>query len=294
MIVVPRESQQPETHRSLPRKYLALFFVLFLLAAIVAILVFGFLFGHWHQGLARSASRVLPVPAASVEGGIVWYRDVVELAAAFEASKDGADSYASAFDEALEVAVERKHMEQLADYLGVVVTDDEIQAYEVEEGSLNEFLDFVGWSVKDYRKHVVRPLLISQHSEDAVYKADDYQLAALARAEKLYDDIELGIDFGDLARMYSDDISSEYNGDIGYFGKDDIYEGLESVFDLEVNEVSGVLDGGEYFAIVKVYDSIEDDGEVLLALKIITVGKAGLDEVMEEFSRGREVKFYVR
>ncbi|MDP2631442.1 MAG: peptidylprolyl isomerase [Candidatus Uhrbacteria bacterium] len=293
MIVVPSESDLVVRQRqSIPVKQKIAVFILVVFVGFVFVIGFGFYFGHWHHGFARTVARILPLPAASVEGDIIWYHDVVELAAAFELGKE--NKVFDSFDEALDVAIDRKLLTHLAEDIGVEVSKDEVADYALDDPSLQGFLDELRWNEADYRKYVVAPLLLSQGAEEAVYGADAYQNEAYDRAKKLLDDIERGIDFGDLAKQYSDDISSDFEGDIGYFGEDNIDAGFLPALELEFDEVSGILDIGTYYAIAKAYDVIGEGEDLLVGLQIITVNKAGLDKVLEEFTKDRDVRFFVR
>jgi len=70
---------------------------------------------------------------------------------------------------------------------------------------------------------------------------------------------------------------------------------MEPVWDLEVDQVSEILDLGDSYALVKVYDNVVLEGErTHVALQVILVKKATLSEVLEDFARAQEVKVFVR
>lgn len=279
--------------RKLPIKYTVLFFVLVLFFVGTFSLYLGFYKSHWHNGFARSIVSVVPLPVASVEGETVWYKEVIELSLIFD-FQDDSNHLEDAFDKALEIAIDRRHLEQLADDLSVSILESDVLNYEIKNE--NEFLTKIGWSEKDYRKYIVRPLLISQAVESTAYSSLEHQKIAHAEIESIKENVDLGVSFIDLAKQYSDDSSSVLGGDVGYFKKSDFGEGLESIFDLEVGEVSEILEAEEYFVIAKVYDVILDENKERdqVGVYIITVDKNDLSVVLEEYKKGREVKIFVK
>ncbi|MCH8049165.1 peptidylprolyl isomerase [Patescibacteria group bacterium] len=225
---------------------------------------------------------------------MVWYRDVVEIAAVLEQSnREGI--FSDPWDHALQIAIERKHTKHLVRELDSFVGQAEVASYPIDEEDLTDFLQDVGWTVDDYRHYIVQPLLLSQKAEKAVYASDLYQRNARNRIEMIQEKIELGVSFTDLAKQHSEDLSASFGGDIGYVTADELDQGLESIFDLEAGKISDILEGPTYFAIVYVYDLVEiDEEEVQAGIQIITVNKDGLAEALVDYSADKKVVFFVR
>ncbi|PIX62017.1 hypothetical protein CO057_03155 [Candidatus Uhrbacteria bacterium CG_4_9_14_0_2_um_filter_41_50] len=270
--------------------HVATFIFLILISFVFFIGVHGFYFQNWHTGAARVAAKFLPIPAAIVEGDIIWYKQVSETANLLIAAEEESEG---AFDMALEAVIRQVYVEHLAEELGVSVTRDEVSAYEVD--MIDGFLEEVGWSEREYRNYVVKPLLLAQKTEEALLNSYDYQAIARDDLAKVLLDLELGIPFSDLAEQYSEDGSAVFGGDIGLFEKFKLPVGMEPVWDLEVDQVSEILDLGDSYALVKVYDNVVLEGErTHVALQVILVKKATLSEVLEDFARAQEVKVFVR
>jgi parvulin-like peptidyl-prolyl isomerase len=70
-------------------------------------------------------------------------------------------------------------------------------------------------------------------------------------AEEILGKIRTGADFGRMARMYSNDSMSEFDGDYGWIDRDTLNDTLaEIAFNLDEGEVSDVIDFGESYYIL--------------------------------------------
>lgn len=270
------------------------FALVVLIVALLALFfgLYGFYYGHWYQGPARGISHALPLPAATVNGDIIWYDDVVELAVLFEATVGEGD----AFSEALDTAVRRAHVEDLASELDVSVSKDEQRAFMAEVEDLEAFLDEISWSERQYLRYVVEPLLLQQIVEEAAYGSRDLQSVAFAEIDRILSSYnEIGIAFDDLAAQYSEDPSSVLDGDVGFYEQHELPEGYEDVWSMEIGEVSDVLETHDTFAIVFVYDELlEEEARTHVAFQVIVVNKSPLSEVLEEYAPEQNVRVFVR
>ncbi len=272
--------------------HLIAFVLLISVSMIFFIGVHGFYFQNWHTGSARVVAKYLPIPAASVEGDIVWYKQVSETANLFSVVDNGQED---AFESAFEAAIRQKYILHLAQELGVTVTKDEINSYPINEQEIATYLFEIDWSENEYRKYIVTPLLYAQKTEEALLSSYDYQAIARGELDKVLLDVELGIPFSDLAVQYSEDSSAVFGGDIGLYEQTDLPAGMELVWDLEVDELSDILDLGDAYALVKVYDDVILEGErTNVALQLILVKKATLAEVLEDYAKTEDVKVFVR
>jgi peptidyl-prolyl cis-trans isomerase SurA len=75
------------------------------------------------------------------------------------------------------------------------------------------------------------------------------------RCQKVLDKIKGGEDFGEMALLYSEDISHKDRGDLGYFKKGELLPTLEKeALRLQVGEVSGIIRTDFGFHIIKLLD----------------------------------------
>ncbi len=75
------------------------------------------------------------------------------------------------------------------------------------------------------------------------------------KCQKVYEKLKAGEDFGELALLYSEDLSSKDRGDLGYFKKGELLPAFEKeALRLKVGEVSGIVRTDFGFHIIKLLD----------------------------------------
>lgn len=86
--------------------------------------------------------------------------------------------------------------------------------------------------------------------------ATPQQVALLqTKADKIRQEVAAGADFGDMARKYSDDVSKNNGGELGWFGPNDIMDAVyNAVKNLKPGEVSPVVKTSHGFHILKLED----------------------------------------
>ena len=86
--------------------------------------------------------------------------------------------------------------------------------------------------------------------------ATPQQVALLqTKAEKIRKEAAAGADFGDLARKYSDDVSKNNGGELGWFGPNDIMDAVyNAVKNLKPGDVSQVVKTSHGFHVLKLED----------------------------------------
>jgi peptidyl-prolyl cis-trans isomerase SurA len=83
--------------------------------------------------------------------------------------------------------------------------------------------------------------------------------SARSKAARIKEMLDNGADFAELAVQYSEDPSSESGGDLGYFGKGDLFEEFEkAAFALDIGQISGVVQTKIGFHIIKCEDKLAD------------------------------------
>jgi len=297
MTVVDKKALRHATYRKpIPRSYLVVFFSLVLFFVTFSYALFGFYLEHWYAGPARIAARVLPLPAALIEGEVLWYEDISEFANVFEVSgKDVGTDITDPFQSGLERASRNIHLEHFATKLGIEVTKAELENYEIVDESFELFLESVGWNEKRYRSYVVRSLLLAQKLEAEVLSNAEYQTKVYAEMENVLQDIELGLSFDDVAIQSSEDVSAEIGGYSGFFTKEDLPEGLQSAFSLDLYEVSDILETEEAFYVVRPYEIVGfGEDRLQIALQIIVRNKQLLAPALDAFIETQSEWYFIR
>lgn len=251
-----------------------------------------FFFFHFIHGPAYFFSRFIVVPAAIVtasEDGsrkTLSYTTTLQLARAAEAFGLSAQASAEAdspkpFDEGLRIGVHRLYVQQLADELAVEVTDEEVSSYQVDEAAIAGGLEEAGWTIDEYRKYVVEPLLLAQKVEQAVYGQDESQAPARQELEDLLAKVEEGIPFADVALHYSQDsVTAPASGNLGLMSIDEVPDWLRPAVNLETGQRSGILSAGDAYWVVEVVSKEVIGEEEFVQFRGIAVNKMSLGEII--------------
>jgi peptidyl-prolyl cis-trans isomerase SurA len=97
--------------------------------------------------------------------------------------------------------------------------------------------------------HILIPVEASEETVDS----------ARARITSILGEIQNGLDFGEAARRYSQDLTSESGGDLGWFGPGDMVPAFESAaFALVSGQVSGVVRTRYGFHLIKCVEKSAD------------------------------------
>ncbi len=117
-----------------------------------------------------------------------------------------------------------------------------------------ELLEFYKKNIERYRSNeVYRPghilfLIPKEATPEEVSKIRK-------KCEKVLEKIKKGEDFGEMALLYSEDVSSKDRGDLGYFKKGELLPAFEKeALRLRVGEVSGIIRTEFGFHIIKLLD----------------------------------------
>jgi len=134
----------------------------------------------------------------------------------------------------------------------VVVTEDEVKQY-YEDNKNTLFLV----PVKLKASHI---LAMFPWRKDNFEETQEGREEALSKIEMVEEKLKNGGVFEDLARQYSDDKNSAASGgDLGYVSKGQMVEEFDkALFALDVGEVSGIVETGYGFHIIKVFDRQEE------------------------------------
>jgi parvulin-like peptidyl-prolyl isomerase len=112
--------------------------------------------------------------------------------------------------------------------------------------------------------------------------ADDLLVEALRqKGEKILEKLRRGEDFGELARLHSDDASAKNGGDLGFFKRGELLPEFEQVtLNLQPGQVSGLVRTKIGFHIIKV--TARKEGSVIPYEEVTDKVK---DQYVEEESR---------
>lgn len=261
-VVLREEPILPLQKFMLPRRVLAVFVLGGLFLLLSTLIVASFLYFHVHHGFGLALAKVVPVPAAVIDGTVVWYRQVAITANELE-DEAGLPSE-EAMQRALLLEARERIMKRLADELGVAQSDDRL-----------------GFATA---------------LETAVLASDAHQADARAKVERLVVKMEQGLPFYDMAVQYSEGPSAETGGDLGFVDPETLPEDLRTAAKaLSPGEVSGVVETAMSFWLVKSEEAQEpQEDERLVWLRVIEIKKDLLGAVVDREFAGAEIRQLMR
>lgn len=261
---------------------------------VIALLVTFMVFGA-HHGVARFVARVVPVPAAIVNGHIVWYHEVVERANALEGVSRVLHDDAMA--RALLLAERSAIIEELAEELHVRTLPAAKEGLEGERSAYFAALTTqAGWTQRDVERYVVDVYARDIAVEEAAFGAAPLQATARAKIESIQIKLQQGIGFADLATEYSEGDAALTAGDIGYVSPEDLPEELRTVAKtIAVDEVSDIVQTHRAFWLVKAEGVIEaEDGTRSVWLRVIEIKKDLLGDIVDERMKTARIREFLR
>lgn len=268
---------------------------------VIIIIVYGF---NSDSTLILTITKTLPLPAAVVNFQPISYYDwqqQVKTLKNFYAeqapTQKDIPSQSITKQHVLNRMVENAILEQAAKRYTIVISDHELDAYieklAAEIGSqagLNAQIESLyHWTLSDFKRHIVRPLLLKSHLATAVIFDDRLNAEAKKTAEMVLSLAQSGIiPFETLVQKYSEDITAVQDGDMGFFSRGQLEKSFEdAAFALKPGEVSGLVQTKYGFHIIKVEQILTNEtGETtqVRAKQILIRGK-DLDSYLAEIKK---------
>lgn len=226
-----------------------------------------------------SASRVLGMPVARINGEKVLYADYVSDMATLErfyASEPTLEvpSPEQVSDQVLARLVANVLISEIAEEMDVEVTEEDIESaqtellaqFDDEEMLSEEIMKSYGWSVDTYLERVVEPVLLEQKLSEVYVAANSDTEGVLALANSVLERILGGEAFEPLAAEFGSDGTAVQGGDLGYFPRGAMVPAFEeAAFSLEPGTVSPTLVETQFgYHIIKTEDkrmTTNDAGE---------------------------------
>lgn len=248
--------------------------------AFVVVMVIFSVFSWWMLYMKQdtgdfyyTATRIIPIPVAKVDGESVPYGDYMRRIRAsifYLENQENRDlstedgqrelNYTRRvnLDEIQRVVYARKIIREhkitisdkdVSENIAKTLNTDTDEAIS-ERAFENSIWRYYGWDMNDY-KHIVRERLTLR---EAMFAVDS---EALGRVNDAKTKLDQGVDFAEVVSAYSDDEVSKANGgDVGTIGINNIdSDGLISVAQtLSNGEVSGVVKGRDAYYIIKLLE----------------------------------------
>ncbi len=273
---------------------------------------------HWRSSFVSSVTRVVPVPAVSVNGTWRPYHDFLEAFETLNYSFDKPELLqASGFTEkpnaqqleqiVLDRMVKDEIVKQLAGKRKIVVSpadvDEQMRKIIDQSGSAEEVTakikELYRWDVTTFKRRVVEPFLIRQRLQESIAMDESLNATERKRAEDLLVRVQAGKDdFQAIAREVNEDVTKDTGGDLGIFTRGERDQALEdAAFTLEVGQTSDIVRSKEGYHILKLLeklpaDSATSDGERVHVAHIFVSAKA-LDAWLFDQAQSQRVSIFL-
>lgn len=322
----PRTDRHPQVQGGPVPRSRRRFLWIAVVAAVLAALIFGFLLYRyqWRGGVAEIVTKVLPYPAAIVDGRPIRYSDYQDDLAVlqgFYASESGTAAPGSVFpDEAemkrrvLDQLVKDKLAESLAARYDIVVTSDDVtETYDAtildqaalgtstgksvaEARAADTLSKMYGLRPSQFKTNILRPFLIRQKLEKAIQADETLNAENRKKAEAALADLTAGKPFKEVALAYSEDPSVKTTfGDRGMMGRGLLPAEVEAAaFALKDGQTSGVVKSVYGYHVLRVTDHQEENGKVVkVHLHEILVRPIQLDDYLEAQKKSASIITFV-
>ncbi len=184
--------------------------------------------------------------------------------------------------EVLDKLVEDKIIELLAKKKGITIDKSDVDKIVNEKlaeyGTAEEFkkslLDSYGWSLADFKEKVVLP---SAYKEALSIYAESENLdnsIAKKKIEQAKKELENGKDFAEVVEKYSEGLSKDSGGELGWVKKEQVLEEIQAAFfSSDSPKENSIIESSIGFHIIKVENRKKEGKDDVLQLKQIFVSK---------------------
>jgi hypothetical protein len=278
----PEVSQKPVVAKPKKNSRKSVFIIIGILLVLVLTFVFGIRKFQWDNPLVLAIARVTHYPAVIVNGDVItytdWQKQIDTLNGFYTSQKTVNPETEIPTDTQIKGhmiswLIDIKLLEQQATYYNVTVTQDDLaQQTELlkqeaggEEAFASALLTPYGWTVEQFQKNFLYPLVLRDKVTSAITLDDRLSKDARLKAESVLEQVQGGQkSFEDLAKEFSEDGSASQGGDLGFFGRGKMVPEFEqAAFALKKGEVSDLVQSQFGFHIIKVDDVLTDDTGVV-------------------------------
>jgi hypothetical protein len=282
---------------------------------LVGVLIYGF--GANNQITQRSA-QIFPYPAAVIDG--VNFISLNSLGNNLQAVKrfyenqdfgsiglkvdfttsDGQKRLKIKQKDVLEKMIENRIIEILANKKGIVLTEDvivqEVSKQLAQYGNQGDLTDklqhLYGWTVNDFEEKIVKPDMYKNKLVDKLKQTDSSFVQAKAKIEQAAADLKANKNFVDVVKNYSNGESAKNEGELGWFGADQMLPEISVVaFSMKKDEISGVIESFLGYHIIQLEDKKVENGVDKVRLRQIFVRTNSFPDWLLE--QEKKIKIYI-
>ncbi|MAF14205.1 MAG: hypothetical protein CMI53_04945 [Parcubacteria group bacterium] len=177
-------------------------------------------------------------------------------------------------------------------------TDNLIEEIGGQQAFNNQLQNLYNWTVDDFQQEILKPLLLKNKLSLAIILDDSLNIEARKKAEEILTKLkDEGGSFIELAKEFSEDVTSIQGGDLGYFSKGQMVEEFEKVaFSLEPGEISDIVKTQFGYHIIKVEEKLTGENNEVTQVRArhILVRGMDLDAYLEDLKQKQFILRFVK
>jgi len=243
--------------------------VVVLFLGVMAVGIYGF---NWENQFTKSVTKVIPFPAAMVNGRVIFYSSYLEQLSIVEKyqvefkktdfkSDEGKKILAQTRQDTMDRMIEDSVVNAEASKLKVTVSTKELtdsfNQLVTSNGGETSFASvlkqYYGLTPSEFKEEIYKSRLLRQKVAEKFASDESVNADAKAKAEEVLAKVKAGEDFATLAKQYSQDTTASAGGDLGFFAKGKMVPEFEAAaFALKEGEVSGLVKTVYGYHIIKV------------------------------------------
>lgn len=293
-------------------------------AALAAIFGFCLYRFQWRGGVAEVVTKVLPYPAAIVDGRVIRYSsfqdDLSVLERFYASQRDNAvpgsvfPSEADMKQRVLDQLIKDQLAEALASRYSIIVTSEDVaKAYDAtildqaalgtrdgkakaESRAADTLRQMYDLRPAQFKTDILQPFLVRQKLEKAIQSDETLNAENRKKAEAALAELKAGKAFKEVAVAYSEDPNAATTGgDRGMIGRGLLPPEVEAAaFALKPGETSGVVKSAFGYHVLRVTDRQEQNGQVTkVRLYEILVRPIQLDDYLEAQKKSASIIVFV-
>ncbi len=282
--------------------------VLIVIIAFIGIVGWGIYKLDWRGQFVDQVVKIIPYPAASVDGSFISYKiffKAVKISEKFYEKQKEAGFMAIPGQAELEKdimedrLIENELVKKISKKYNISVSQSEIEEKIDEiikrQGSREEvekFLaEYYGINLEEYKKYFTKPNLLYDKTSEAVIDDESLNAEPKKKIQEALSKLRDGDEFEEVAKQYSEDEMAEENASLENFLRGELPQDIEDqLFSMQEGEFTDILTLADRFVIFKLEKKDEEKG--VLTLKRIIVNITTLDDLIKEAIEKAQIKIY--
>ena len=288
---------------------------LLIILALLAIVILGVLVFSTRRvvyqrspddAIVTFLASVYPFPAVKVGSMSISMKDyLIEhrvLKSSFDSIQDQEPPAPDQLQELiLQTLINKRVIAKFAKDYNVVVSNEHVEEYykqsiageESEEGVAQELQDTFGWTIADFKKRVIEPIVLALDTNKAIVSNELVQSERRTLIDSANQRVKQGEDFTIVAKETMEPLGLTEN-DLGFFKVSALPDEWRDIIDARAQgEITEVLESDSVFVFFLVSERIVAGEDTQVHLMSVTVPKKSLEDLVREYIANVEIKRYI-